>query len=118
MTDTRDHISAVQVNTPRGVTRQFPDLGTGFVSYESSVSAEFFEAEREAVFKRSWLKVGRVEQLPRVGSFFTRELPGLASIVLTRSARRGGRAAQRVLAPWEQGRVDRAPEGGVERLLP
>jgi phenylpropionate dioxygenase-like ring-hydroxylating dioxygenase large terminal subunit len=85
MTDTRDHISAVQVNTPRGVTRQFPDLGTGFVSYESSVSEEFFEAEREAVFKRSWLKVGRVEQLPRVGSFFTRELPGLASIILARS---------------------------------
>jgi phenylpropionate dioxygenase-like ring-hydroxylating dioxygenase large terminal subunit len=67
-------------------TPRYPALGTGPVSYEDSISQEFFEAEREAVFRRSWLKVGRIEQLPRIGSFFTRELPGIGSIVLTRSA--------------------------------
>ncbi|HEY6530872.1 MAG TPA: aromatic ring-hydroxylating dioxygenase subunit alpha [Acidimicrobiales bacterium] len=67
-------------------THRYPELGTAPVSYDDSVSEEFFEAEREAVFLRSWLKVGRVEQLPRVGSFFTRELTGLASIVVARSA--------------------------------
>jgi phenylpropionate dioxygenase-like ring-hydroxylating dioxygenase large terminal subunit len=65
-------------------TPQHPDLGTGPVDYDDSISPEFFEAEREAVFKRSWIFVGRVERLPRAGAFFTRELPGLASIVLTR----------------------------------
>ena len=44
------------------------------MSYESSISPEFFELEREAIFKRAWLNVGRVEQLRRKGSFFTREL--------------------------------------------
>jgi phenylpropionate dioxygenase-like ring-hydroxylating dioxygenase large terminal subunit len=55
-------------------TQHYPELGTGPVSYEDSVSPEFFELEREAIFKRAWLNVGRVEQLPRRGSYFTREL--------------------------------------------
>jgi phenylpropionate dioxygenase-like ring-hydroxylating dioxygenase large terminal subunit len=55
-------------------TQHYPDLGTGLVSYEDSISPEFFELEREAVFRRTWLNIGRVEQLPRKGSYFTREL--------------------------------------------
>jgi phenylpropionate dioxygenase-like ring-hydroxylating dioxygenase large terminal subunit len=66
-------------------TPLYPDLGTGPVSYEDSISPEFFEAEREAVFKRTWLYVGREERVARPGAFFTRELPGdLASLVITR----------------------------------
>ncbi len=55
-------------------TRHYPGLGTEDVSYEDSVSPEFHELEREAIFKRSWLNVGRVQQLPRAGSYFTKEL--------------------------------------------
>ena len=66
-------------------TPLYPELGTDPVSYEDSISPEFFEAEREAVFERSWLYVGRAERLPRPGTYFTRELPGrLASIVVAR----------------------------------
>lgn len=67
-------------------TPRYPELGTGPVSYDDAVSEEFFLAEREAVFKRSWLKVGRIDQLPRVGSYFTRELVGLGSIVIVKQA--------------------------------
>jgi Rieske 2Fe-2S family protein len=55
-------------------TERHPELGTGLVSYEDSVSPEFYELEREAIFKRAWLNVGRVEQLRRKGSYFTKEL--------------------------------------------
>ncbi len=55
-------------------TAHYPELGTGPMSYEDSISPEFYELEREAIFKRSWLNVGRVEQLPRKGSYFTKEL--------------------------------------------
>ena len=65
-------------------TPKYPHLGTDPVTYEDSISPEFFTAEREAVFKRSWLYVGREERVRRPGSFFTRELPGLASLVITR----------------------------------
>jgi len=72
--------------TGRGkFTTDYPELGTGPVNYEDSISEEFFVAERKAVFERNWLCVGRLERLPRKGSYFTRELPGrLASIVITR----------------------------------
>lgn len=55
-------------------TQRYPELGTGPVSYEDSISPEIHELEREAIFKRSWLNIGRVEQLPRNGSYFTKEL--------------------------------------------
>jgi phenylpropionate dioxygenase-like ring-hydroxylating dioxygenase large terminal subunit len=55
-------------------TAHYPELGAAPVSYEDSISPEFYELEREAIFKRAWLNVGRVEQLPRNGSYFTKEL--------------------------------------------
>ena len=55
-------------------TAHYPELGTGPMSYEDSISSEFYELEREAIFKRAWLNVGRVEQLPRNGSYFTKDL--------------------------------------------
>jgi nitrite reductase/ring-hydroxylating ferredoxin subunit len=55
-------------------TLHYPELGTGPISFEDSVSPEFYELEREAIFKRAWLNVGRVEDLPRNGSYFTKEI--------------------------------------------
>jgi glycine betaine catabolism A len=66
-------------------TEHYPDLGTGPVSYEDSISVEFFELEREAIFKRAWLNVGRVEQLRKNGSYFTKELDvARTSLILVR----------------------------------
>jgi phenylpropionate dioxygenase-like ring-hydroxylating dioxygenase large terminal subunit len=55
-------------------TEHHPELGTAPISYEDSISPEFYERERQAVFKKAWLNVGRVEQLPRAGSYFTKEI--------------------------------------------
>jgi phenylpropionate dioxygenase-like ring-hydroxylating dioxygenase large terminal subunit len=55
-------------------TQHYPELGTGTVSYADSTSPDFYELERKAIFERTWLNVGRVEQLRRKGSFFTKEL--------------------------------------------
>src|SRR6476646_4573270 len=55
-------------------TEHYPELGTGLVSFEDSISPEHYELERDAIFARTWLNVGRVEQLPRMGSYFTKEL--------------------------------------------
>ena len=56
-------------------TENYPELGTAPVDYTDSIDPAFFEAEREAIFKKTWLNVGRVERLPRTGSYFTKELP-------------------------------------------
>ena len=55
-------------------TEHYPELGTGPVSYEDSIDPAHYELERDAIFRRTWLNVGRIEQLPRVGSYFTKEL--------------------------------------------
>ena len=66
-------------------TAHYPELGTEPVSYEDSISPEIHELEREAIFKRAWLNVGRVEQLPRKGSYFTKELAvANTSVVIVR----------------------------------
>lgn len=60
----------------------YPELGKGPISLEDSVSAEFYEQEREHIFKQSWLYVGRVDQLLNKGSYFTRELAVIDTSVL------------------------------------
>jgi Rieske 2Fe-2S family protein len=66
-------------------TRRYAELGTGSISFEDSISPEFYELEREAIFKRTWLNVGRVEDLPRKGSYFTKEIPpAKASVIVSR----------------------------------
>ncbi|HXX90411.1 MAG TPA: aromatic ring-hydroxylating dioxygenase subunit alpha [Acidimicrobiales bacterium] len=63
-------------------TAHYPELGTGPVSYEDSISPEHYELERRAIFARTWQNVGRVEQLPRAGSYFTRELAAAGTSVV------------------------------------
>lgn len=55
-------------------TENYPELGTSPVNYEDSIDPAYYEAEKEAIFKKTWLNVGRVEQVPKVGSYFTKEL--------------------------------------------
>ncbi|MET8209927.1 aromatic ring-hydroxylating dioxygenase subunit alpha [Streptomyces sp. NPDC005373] len=60
-------------------------IGTEPVSYEDSISPEVYELERDAIFKRTWLNVGRIEQLTRKGSYFTKELDAArTSVVVVR----------------------------------
>jgi glycine betaine catabolism A len=66
-------------------TGHYPGLGTEPISYEDSISPEFYELEREAIFRRAWLKVGRVEQVARTGSFFTKDIAAAkTSIIVVR----------------------------------
>ena len=69
-------------------TEHYPHLGTEPVDYSDSTSPEFYEQERDAIFRRTWLNVGRIEQVPRVGSYFTKELDSVGtSIIVVRSAK-------------------------------
>jgi len=66
-------------------TDAYPELGRGPVSLEDCVSPEFYAQEIEHVFKKSWLYMGRVERVPKGGSYFTREMPFLnTSIIIVR----------------------------------
>ncbi len=57
-------------------------LGKEPVPLEDCYDPKFYEDEKEAVFRRSWLFGGRLQQLPRRGTYFTKELPFLNLSVL------------------------------------
>jgi Rieske 2Fe-2S family protein len=63
-------------------TEHYADLGTGPVSFEDSISPEFYERERDAIFREAWLNVGRTDDLPRNGSWFTKDIVAAGTSVL------------------------------------
>ncbi|MFC4376260.1 aromatic ring-hydroxylating dioxygenase subunit alpha [Nocardia halotolerans] len=70
---------------PGSWTEHYAELGTAGISYDDCVSPEFYSAEQEAIFRRAWLNVGRVEDLARTGSYFTKELEvARTSIIVVR----------------------------------
>ena len=101
-------------------TQHYPELGTAPVSYEDSISPEIHDLEREAIFKRAWLNVGRVEQLPRKGSYFTKELKAVnTSIILVRTISGEIKAyPQRLPPPRQQVGVERHAARGDQRCVP
>src|SRR5262245_51221182 len=49
------------------------------------LSADYFEQERDRIFRRSWLRVGRIEDLSEAGSYFVFDMPVLnTSLLVTR----------------------------------
>ncbi|WP_437932305.1 hypothetical protein WMF37_24650 [Sorangium sp. So ce291] len=65
-------------------TLDYPALGTEPVSTEPYLSPEFFALERERIFRRSWLCIGRVDEVPAPGDFFVKDIAACdASLLVT-----------------------------------
>lgn len=62
--------------------RRYPDLGSAPLSVDDCVSPEYFELERQRVFKRSWLCIGRVEQAAQPGDYFVQDIEVLRTSIL------------------------------------
>jgi len=53
---------------------KYPHLGKDPLPAEVFTSEEQFARERERIFKKVWLNVGRVEQIPHSGDYFVKDL--------------------------------------------
>ena len=53
---------------------KYPDLGTAPVPVEPYVSDEHYALERELIFRRAWINVGRVDEIPNAGDYFVRDI--------------------------------------------
>ena len=95
-------------------------LATEPVSYDDSTTPEFYELERDAIFRRTWLNVGRVEQLPKKGSYFTRDLDAArTSVIIVRDMDGEIRVLpQHVPTPWQQAGVAGLSARGNEGRMP
>ncbi len=75
----------------------YPDLGTGPVPTEPCISSEYFRLEQERVFARTWLKVGRVEDIPAPGDYFVQDIAVCqASVIVVRGKDQAIRALHNV----------------------
>ena len=55
--------------------RQYPHLGTGPLPADVFISGEQYALERERIFKKVWINVGRAERIPDPGDYFVEDLP-------------------------------------------
>ena len=60
----------------------YPDLGTGPVSVEPCISPSFFARERERIFRRTWLNVGRESDVAKPGDHLVKDLAVAGASVL------------------------------------
>ncbi len=64
----------------------FPELPGPCLNISNIFSEEYFELERERLFKKVWLMVCREDELPEIGDYIVKEIEVLrTSIVVTRA---------------------------------
>jgi hypothetical protein len=117
---TQEQQCLVGPSRPKAVGRSTTSWAPSRCPTRTPSRPEFFELEREAIFKRAWLNVGRVEQLPRNGSYFTKELDvAKTSVVVVRGSDGKVRAFYNICRHRGNKLVwNDFPQGGDERHLP
>jgi len=72
------------------IMNHLPDMGDGPLPVEPYISPEYFEKEKEKVFKRAWINVARVSaHIPNPGDYTVRELDFLNAPILLVHGRDG-----------------------------
>lgn len=80
----------VRGDTPFTLTPEACEaLGDDPVPVDSCTSQEYFEKERDQLFRKSWLCVGREEQIPKAGDYFVKEMELFSTSLLITRGRDG-----------------------------
>lgn len=102
---------------PIGLTDKYPDIGKGPVSTEIYYDPEIYSKELEAIFKRSWYMIGRVDQIPNAGDFFVYDLPTFQQSVLICRDREGKVNGFHNVCPHRGAAVERRESGRCNGLF-
>jgi len=100
-----------------GLTAKYPELGTGPVDTAIYHQPEIYAKEMEAIFKRSWYMIGRVEQIPKPGDFFTSYMPTFRQEVLVCRDREGSVNAFHNVCTHRGNVVEHRPSGHSNGLF-
>ncbi len=63
-------------------TTRYPELGTGPIDVKPLIDPDLFELEREKIFKKTWLLVGREEEIPEPGDYKVRQIDVASTSVI------------------------------------
>ncbi len=68
------------------LTGRYPELGSEPIPIEPYISPQYFELEKKYLFKKVWIHVGRVEEIPSAGDYFVKQLDACdASVLVVRN---------------------------------
>lgn len=67
-------------------TADHPELGRGPVSVESYVSPDYFELEKQHVFRESWLLFCHGNEIPNPGDYKVRDIAVFGTSVIDRKS--------------------------------
>ncbi len=95
---------------------KYPDLGTGPVSVEPYISQEYFELERDRIFRKSWLIVGRVEEVANPGDYLAVDLAITKSAILVVRGRDGAVRAFHNQCSHRSGKLARTGKGACKLI--
>jgi phenylpropionate dioxygenase-like ring-hydroxylating dioxygenase large terminal subunit len=62
------------MNAPENRSLKNKGPGLGPLPIDSFFTAEYHQLEKEHIFKKCWLRIGRGDQIPNVGDYFVKEL--------------------------------------------
>ena len=80
------------MTSPSGVRQwalKYPELGTAPIPVEPCLSRDYFESERERIFKRVWLNVAREDEIPAAGDYIVCDIAMVGSSILIVRGRDG-----------------------------
>jgi len=87
------------------------------VSVDPYHSIEYFEKEREKIFARSWLSVGRVEEIPKPGDYMLRDIEICKAQIIVSRDKSGAINAYHNVCPHRGNLVMKAREGNASLFV-
>lgn len=102
---------------PTRLHDRYPELGTANLPVRPYVDPAYFAEEQRHIFRRTWLHVGRVEELVKVGDYFVRDIEACnASVIVARNRKKELSAFHNVCSHrWN--RVADRPSGNTRKFF-
>lgn len=96
---------------------KYPQLGRAPLPIGPYISKEQYELEKRLLFRKTWLHVGRVEELPNAGDYFVKDLACAdASIIVVRTKQGDVRAMHNVCA-HRMNQIVYEPRGNTRKFF-
>jgi Rieske 2Fe-2S family protein len=92
-------------------------LGTGEMPTYLYTDPAQFEIERDRIFRRAWLMVGRVERIPKAGDFFVKDLEVFKTSIIIARAEDGRIRAFHNVCAHRANLVEHRKSGNAKRFV-
>lgn len=102
---------------PDYLARRFPELSTAPLSTTDYFTPQWYELEKEHIFKKSWLRVARETDIPNPGDYAVRELECADTSVVVVRGQDGRIRAFHNVCSHRNNRVAYQPQGNTRAFV-